>query len=116
MSFFSDLFNKDNRIADDLYGYSLEDRETILHDRYGRSKEEFPWIDFGEEDSDHYNSGIGDDEDTDKPDISDSSFMTRDQIWELGNAGIDLDDLDMMDNDERIEALELAGLDPDDFE
>ena len=35
---------------------------------------------------------------------------------ELEMAGLDRDDLEMMDEDERREALEDAGLDPDDFD
>lgn len=35
---------------------------------------------------------------------------------ELDMSGLELDDLEMMDEDERREALEDAGLDPDDFE
>lgn len=35
---------------------------------------------------------------------------------ELEMAGLDRDDLEMMDEDERREALEEAGLDPDDFD
>ena len=34
---------------------------------------------------------------------------------EIFTAGLDLDDLEFMDDDERREALEDAGLDPDDF-
>lgn len=35
---------------------------------------------------------------------------------ELEEAGLDLDDLALMDEDERRETLEEAGLDPDDFD
>ena len=35
---------------------------------------------------------------------------------ELESAGLDVDELSLMDDDERAEALEDAGLDPDDFE
>lgn len=34
----------------------------------------------------------------------------------FGNAGIDYNELEMMDPDERREALEDAGLDPDDYD
>ena len=37
-------------------------------------------------------------------------------VSELEAAGFDMDDLEFMDDDERIEALEDAGLDPDDFD
>lgn len=37
-------------------------------------------------------------------------------IDELEMAGLDPDDLELMEEDERREALEEAGLDPDDFE
>ena len=35
---------------------------------------------------------------------------------ELESAGLDVDELSLMDDDERAEALEDAGLDPDDFD
>lgn len=35
---------------------------------------------------------------------------------ELTSVGIDIDDLDLMDDDERREAIEDAGLDPDDYD
>ena len=35
---------------------------------------------------------------------------------ELESAGLDINELDMMDDDERREAIEDAGLDPDDYE
>lgn len=35
---------------------------------------------------------------------------------ELESAGVDADELALMDDDERAEALEDAGLDPDDFD
>ena len=35
---------------------------------------------------------------------------------ELEEAGLDIDDLDMMDDEERAQALEDAGLDPDDWD
>lgn len=35
---------------------------------------------------------------------------------ELEEAGLDIDELDMMDEDERAQALEDAGLDPDDWD
>ena len=36
--------------------------------------------------------------------------------FELSLAGLDRDELEMMDDDERAEALEDAGIDPDDWE
>lgn len=39
-----------------------------------------------------------------------------DEIAELDMAGFDYDELSMMDEDERREALEDAGLDPDDYD
>ena len=38
------------------------------------------------------------------------------EIEELEEAGLDYDELEMMDEEERREALEEAGLDPDQFE
>ena len=35
---------------------------------------------------------------------------------ELENAGLDVNDLEYMDDDERREAIENAGLDPDDYD
>lgn len=35
---------------------------------------------------------------------------------ELASAGLDMDELDLMDEDERISAIEDAGLDPNDFD
>ena len=40
----------------------------------------------------------------------------QEKAAEISAAGIDLDDLEFMDDDERREALEDAGLDPDDFD
>ena len=40
--------------------------------------------------------------------------MTEDD--EIENSGLDVDELSYMDEDERREALEDAGLDPDDFD
>lgn len=40
----------------------------------------------------------------------------QEKAAEISAAGIDLDDLEVMDDDERREALEDAGLDPDDFD
>lgn len=40
----------------------------------------------------------------------------QEKVAEISAAGIDLDDLEFMDDDERREALEDAGLDPDDFD
>ena len=37
-------------------------------------------------------------------------------VDELEAAGLDLDELEYMDDEERYEALEDAGLDPDDFD
>ncbi len=45
----------------------------------------------------------------------DTFYIGTDEIEELKEAGLDYDELDMMDEDERREALEDAGLDPDEF-
>ena len=37
-------------------------------------------------------------------------------LYELSAAGVDVASFDFMDEDERREAIELAGLDPDDYE
>lgn len=39
-----------------------------------------------------------------------------DEISELKEAGLDIDELEMMDEEERAEALEEAGFDADDFD
>lgn len=45
-----------------------------------------------------------------------SSDEENDLETELEEAGLDIDELEMMDEDERAQALEDAGLDPDDWE
>lgn len=55
---------------------------------------------------------VGEDEDDDSSD-SDIADAPEDI---LQNAGIDTFDFDFMDYDEKLEALEDAGLDPDDFD
>lgn len=40
----------------------------------------------------------------------------EDKKNELENAGLDVNDLEYMDDDERREAIENAGLDPDDYD
>lgn len=47
---------------------------------------------------------------------SDSLEEDDDWVDELETAGLDLDELEYMDEDERREALEDAGLDPDDYD
>ena len=45
-----------------------------------------------------------------------SSDEEDDLETELEEAGLDIDELEMMDEDERAQALEDAGLDPDDWD
>ena len=45
-----------------------------------------------------------------------SSNEEDDLETELEELGLDIDDLDMMDDEERAQALEDAGLDPDDWD
>lgn len=52
----------------------------------------------------------------DEDDDSSDSDIADDPENILQNAGIDTFDFDFMDYDEKLEALEDAGLDPDDFE
>lgn len=118
MGWFGDTIDENRRIEEDLFNYPPEDREMVLNIKYGRIKDDFPWLDFGEEISEscgncNYSTV---DAESEPPDVCDTGMMTRDQIWELGNAGIDPDEFDLMDNDEKIEALIDAGLEPDDFE
>lgn len=47
---------------------------------------------------------------------NDTFYLGTDEIEELEEASLDHDELDMMDEDERREALEDAGLDSDEFE
>lgn len=47
---------------------------------------------------------------------SGSSDFDDDEVDVFGDAGLDYDELEMMDPDERREALEDAGLDPDDYD
>ena len=44
------------------------------------------------------------------------STETETSLFELAAAGVDITDFDLMDEDERREAIEDAGLDPDDFD
>ena len=55
---------------------------------------------------------VGEDEDDDSSD----SDIADDPEDILQNAGIDTFDFEFMDYDEKLEALEDAGLDPDDFD
>ena len=43
-------------------------------------------------------------------------YVGTDEIEELEEAGLDYDELEIMDEDERREALEDVGLDPDEFD
>lgn len=52
----------------------------------------------------------------DHDEVDDDSEEEDDLEFELTLAGISLDELEAMDEDERREALEDAGLDPDDFD
>lgn len=61
---------EDRQIEEDLYGYAPEEREEILMIRYGRVKEEFPWIDFGDDDI-AQESEESDDEEIDSDDTDD---------------------------------------------
>ena len=47
---------------------------------------------------------------------SDGSSEDEDLVDEIESAGLDYDELSFMDEDERREALEDAGLDPDDYD
>ena len=47
---------------------------------------------------------------------SDGSSEDEELVDEIESAGIDYDELSFMDEDERREALEDAGLDPDDYD
>ena len=42
--------------------------------------------------------------------------LSNDSESELENSGLDKDELEFMDDDERREAIEDAGLDPDDYD
>lgn len=46
----------------------------------------------------------------------DGSSEDEDLVDEIESAGLDYDELSFMDEDERREALEDAGLDPDDYD
>lgn len=52
----------------------------------------------------------------DHDEVDDDSEEEDDLEFELTLAGISLDELEAMDEDERREALEDAGLDPDDYD
>lgn len=68
MSIFDEMFEEDEKIADDLYGFLPEEREEYLMSVYGRSKEEFPWVDFGD-DTESSASDASDDFDSDDDDF-----------------------------------------------
>lgn len=63
-----------------------------------------------ESDDDHFHS-VWDGDETDDEDRDEWDLST-----DLTCAGLDEDELRLMDEDERREALEDAGLDPDDYE
>lgn len=52
----------------------------------------------------------------DHDEVDDDSEEEDDLEFDLAVAGLDMDELEDMDEDERREALEDAGLDPDDFD
>lgn len=51
-----------------------------------------------------------------KEESSASAFDDNDETDIFGNAGLDYDELEMMDPDERREVLEAAGLNPNDYD
>lgn len=65
MGLFDEWKKEEDKIADDLYGIEPERREDYLLHVYGRRKEEFPWIDFGEEDEEASDEDFDEDEDID---------------------------------------------------
>lgn len=58
----------------------------------------------------HFIDEMSKDESDDSDDFMDDDFSN------LETAGLDVDDLEFMDENERREALEDAGLDPDDYD
>ena len=46
----SDSIDEDNKIFDELYSHAPQDRENVLR-WYGRSRSEFSWVDYGDEES-----------------------------------------------------------------
>ena len=52
----------------------------------------------------------------DHDEVDDDSEEEDDLEFDLAVAGLDMDELEDMDEDERREALEDAGLDPDDYD
>ena len=66
MGLFDEWKKEEDKIADDLYGIIPEEREDYLLRVYGRRKEEFPWIDFGEEDEEITDEDIDDEFDDDE--------------------------------------------------
>jgi len=83
---------EDRNIEDDLNGYAPEDREEYLMSVYGRTKEEFPGVDFGDDleqmseelddidDIDDIDEDIDDIEDSDADYDFDSS-SDSDDLW-----------------------------------
>lgn len=62
MGVFDDMLEKDRKIEDELYDYAPEEREHVLKDFHGRSKEEFGGVDFGKNtsSSNYYGTGSSD--------------------------------------------------------
>ena len=74
MGLFDDMFAEDEIITEEIHGYLPEERERALRDIYGRSKEEFSWVDFGddsEESSSDYDDEDNEDDDEDDYDDDD---------------------------------------------
>jgi len=116
MGLFNKWLKEELEIEQDIAGYAPKDREKILWERYGRTKNEFNWMNFGDKDSnDAASQDIIDSSDLPSFDkiIPDSYDMSIDMLQDLDDAGIDTLDFDLMDNDERLEVLEEHGIDTD---
>ena len=66
MGLFDEWKKEEEKIADELYGIIPEEREDYLLHEYGRRNEEFPWINFGEEDEKITDEDIDDEFDDDE--------------------------------------------------
>lgn len=56
MGLFNDIVDEDRKIEHELYNFKPENREKVLNDFYGRCKEEFGGVDFGDEVNSNNNS------------------------------------------------------------
>lgn len=92
MSLFDKWFNEDEKIAEELHGFLPDEREDYLLHTYGRAKEEFPWVDFGD---DHADRSMDEDSDDKFDDDRDDDFDEDDDDFDEDSDEYDSDDIDV---------------------